>query len=416
MKKIFWNGTVFFIAFFLFFSHAGAATIDELKRSIEQKNAEIKKLEEEAARYRGGIVSTQKLGKTLKEELTRISGLIAQLKREVSLTERKIEKKNFEIQEIAAHIADKAASIQKMRLGLGGLVEAISKKDNESLVATLLRNGGLTNFFRELDSTALAQDKIMASLATIRSLKHDLEVEKAEAEERKSELEDLENSLRDHKKMQEGAKQDRTTLLANTKNQEKKYQELLSDTEKKQEATLQEIETLENELRKLVDANSLPPAREGFLKKPVEAPVSQGYGETPFTKSARGRDFYKFHNGIDIAAPYGTPIVAAADGNVLKIGDTDRYCPHGAYGKYAVLDHGNNLATMYAHMSLVRISAGDAIKRGDIIGYIGTTGLTTGPHLHFTVYDSRTLEFRTGTTGACGTLPFGGSINPMLYL
>lgn len=408
--------TVIIIVVFGFSRDTFSATVDDLRRSIDQKTQEIKKLEEEAAKYRNGVATSQKLGRTLKEELTRISGLIAQFKKDITVTERRIEKKNFEIQEIAVHIADKEASIQRLRTGLGSLIEAVSRKDSESLAEVLLKNSGLSDFFRELDSTELVQNKIIISLGTLRSFKHDLETSKASAEDKKLELEGLEGSLYDQKKMQEGTRQERTNLLNTTKNQEKQYQELLTDAEKKQQAVLQEIEELENTLRKLVDPNSLPPAHEGFFKKPVDGPMTQGYGETPFTKTSRGRDFYKFHNGVDFAAPYGTPIVAVADGTARAVGDSDRYCRRGAYGKYAVLDHGNNLATMYAHMSLVKIAAGNTVKRGDIIGYIGLTGLTTGAHLHFTVYDGRTLEIRSGPTGVCGPLPYGGSINPLLYL
>ncbi len=201
------------IATFVFSPDSFAATIDDLKRSIEQKNAEIKKLEEEASQYRDGIFSTQRRGKTLKEELLRISNLITQFKRDISLTERKIEKKNFEIQELSVHIADKEASIQRLRTGLGNLIEVISQKDNEPLVATLLRSGVLSDFFRELDSTSLVQNKIINSLGNIRSLKRDLEIEKANAQDKKNDLESFEDTLRDQKKMQEGTRQERTGLL-----------------------------------------------------------------------------------------------------------------------------------------------------------------------------------------------------------
>ena len=179
---------------------------------------------------------------------------------------------------------------------------------------------------------------------------------------------------------------------------------------------MREVEELEEKLRLLVDPSSLPKVRKSFFQWPVEGILSQGYGETPFTKSKKGRNFYKFHNGIDIAADPGTPIKAAEDGVVLGAGNTDNYCPRSLQGKYTVVDHKNNLATMYAHQSLITVSSGQQVKRGDIIGYVGSTGKSTGPHLHFTVYDSRTLEIKKGPTGACGPVPIGGSINPLQYL
>ena len=188
---------------------------------------------------------------------------------------------------------------------------------------------------------------------------------------------------------------------------------MLATTEEKQEEILKEIEELESSLRQLVDPNSLPAQRKGLLVWPIQGRITQGYGNTPF---ARSSDFYKFHNGIDISAPYGTPLHAADDGVVLAVGDTDRYCRRGAYGKYMVIDHQNNLTTMYAHLSLIRVTNGQKVARGDIIGYTGNSGLSTGPHLHFTLYDSRTVEIKLGKIGTCGVLPFGGSINPLVYL
>jgi len=191
---------------------------------------------------------------------------------------------------------------------------------------------------------------------------------------------------------------------------------MLRETERKQEAILKDIEALEEELRKLIDISSLPVGRKGVLVWPAQGLLTQGYGETPFTKSARGRHFYRFHNGIDIAAETGTPVAAADEGVVVAVGNTDVYCPRGAYGKYIVIQHPRNLATMYAHLSFIKVAKNKKVNRGEVIGYAGSSGLSTGPHLHFTVYDARTVEIKLGKIGTCGPLPFGGSVDPMKYL
>src|SRR3989338_5212929 len=303
-----------------------------------------------------------------------------------------------------------------MRSGLGALVQAVSERDQENLVRLLVHEGFVSDFFHRLDQFSLVEEKILESLGKLRELKTELEIQKARAEDKKDELQNLQGSLKDQKKIQDLVRQDKTKVVTITKNQEKYYQELLRETERKQEEILKDIEELEEKLREQVDPGSLPERRKGFLQWPAEGLLSQGYGETPFTKSKAGRHFYKFHNGIDISASMGTPILAAYDGTILAIGDTDKYCYRGAYGKYIVVDHQNNLATMYAHLSLVKVERGQTVKNGDIIGYMGSTGLSTGPHLHFTLYDARTVEIRKGTVGTCGLLPFGGSLNPLLYL
>ena len=85
------------------------------------------------------------------------------------------------------------------------------------------------------------------------------------------------------------------------------------------------------------------------------------------------------HNGIDLAAPTGTPIYATADGYVSKAG------PFSSYGNYVSIEHGAGLETRYAHMSRVVAHEGARVQKGDLIGYVGSTGRSTGPHLHYEI-------------------------------
>jgi murein DD-endopeptidase MepM/ murein hydrolase activator NlpD len=102
---------------------------------------------------------------------------------------------------------------------------------------------------------------------------------------------------------------------------------------------------------------------------PVNAPVT-----SPF-----GWRWGRMHEGIDLGAPSGTPIHAAASGTVI-------YCGwEGGYGNLTVIDHGNNLATAYGHQSSIAVACGQQVTQGQTIGYVGSTGHSTGPHLHFEV-------------------------------
>ena len=85
------------------------------------------------------------------------------------------------------------------------------------------------------------------------------------------------------------------------------------------------------------------------------------------------------HSGIDLAAPTGTPIYATADG---IIGRADWFS---SYGLYISIDHGASMETRYAHLSRLAVAAGDNVKKGELIGYVGSTGRSTGPHLHYEV-------------------------------
>lgn len=108
---------------------------------------------------------------------------------------------------------------------------------------------------------------------------------------------------------------------------------------------------------------------------PVPGWLSSGYGtrRDPFTG---GQDF---HPGLDISADYGQPVHATADGTVASA------AANGSYGNLVVIDHGYGLSTRYGHLSRFAVTPGQQIHRGDVIGYVGSTGRSTSPHLHYEI-------------------------------
>jgi len=119
-----------------------------------------------------------------------------------------------------------------------------------------------------------------------------------------------------------------------------------------------------------------PPALEAIFALPIPgAPLASPYG---FRIDPLGSGV-GFHPGVDISAVQGTPIHAAAAATVVSAGDL------GGYGNAVILDHGNSLATLYGHMVSVAVTKGQHVEEGDVIGYVGSTGISTGPHLHFEV-------------------------------
>lgn len=111
-------------------------------------------------------------------------------------------------------------------------------------------------------------------------------------------------------------------------------------------------------------------------RMPVDtARLSSSYGMRNHPVTGR----FRRHKGIDLAAPTGTPIYATADGTVSR---ADRFS---SYGLYIAIEHGGDLQTRYAHMSRLAVRAGQQVRKGDVIGYVGSTGRSTGPHLHYEV-------------------------------
>jgi murein DD-endopeptidase MepM/ murein hydrolase activator NlpD len=121
---------------------------------------------------------------------------------------------------------------------------------------------------------------------------------------------------------------------------------------------------------------------------PVRGAVNSEFGTrlSPWTKTA------EFHGGMDIRAERGTPVQAPANGTVTIAG------PHAEYGLTVILDHGNDIRSIYGHLSKVRVKVGDRVERGVELGLTGNTGRSSGPHLHYEV------------------LVKGQAVNPRTYL
>jgi murein DD-endopeptidase MepM/ murein hydrolase activator NlpD len=108
---------------------------------------------------------------------------------------------------------------------------------------------------------------------------------------------------------------------------------------------------------------------------PIEGPVTSSFGEREDPFNGEGA----FHSGIDISAPYGTPVRATADGEV-----SDANMGAG-YGREVVLNHGHDVLTVYGHLSAIAVLPGQHVKQGQVVGYVGQSGRSTGPHLHYEV-------------------------------
>ena len=123
------------------------------------------------------------------------------------------------------------------------------------------------------------------------------------------------------------------------------------------------------------DAGALTRPRGQFVQ-PVQGHRTSGYG----LRRHPILGYTRMHAGVDFAAAYGSPIHAASDGVVLSAGW------HGGHGRYVRLGHAGGLGTGYAHMSRIAVAPGTRVQAGQVIGYVGSTGLSTGPHLHYEVY------------------------------
>src|SRR3989338_943474 len=394
---------------------ARAGTVDDLQLKIQSREEEIKKIEEEIKEFERQIDKKATESGSLRNEITKLEAQIKRLNADIRLTEKKIDAAEIGIEKLNLEIDEKNESIRSRRIALAGILRSLNEADSISFVEIFLRNRNFSEFFNEIERFQSLQEAVVDDLGELKNLKGDLEKKESVKQEERFKLENLASELGDRKLIEDKVRKNKSKLLLETKNQESAFKKLLSKREQKRQEILDELQRIEDDLKLLIDPSSLPAKREGVLTWPLSNPlITQKFGNTDFAKART--DIYKnnFHNGIDFRAPMGTPVLAAEEGFVKSSGNSDLLCPGSAYGKWILIEHPNKLTSLYGHLSLVKASVNSKVLRGGIIAYSGDSGFTTGPHLHFTLYDARTVELRK--TKYCGILPVGGLLDPLTYL
>jgi murein DD-endopeptidase MepM/ murein hydrolase activator NlpD len=263
------------------------------------------------------------------------------------------------------------------------------------------------------------QDKIL-SLA---KLKTNLEKNKKLTEQKKAELVVLTNELKSKTKIIADTAKEKNNILVETKNTEANYKKLLATRLAQKEAFEREVADFESALKIAIDPNSIPATLSKVLRYPVDKVIiTQYFGNTEF--ATKNSQLYngKGHTGIDFGVSIGTPIKSAMVGTVVGTGNTDLTRGCLSYGKWIMVKHLNGLSTLYGHLSLINVTNGQTVSTGEIIGYSGNTGYSTGPHLHFGVYATEGVRITKmvnskNCTGV--TIPladYKAYLNPLSYL
>lgn len=407
MKKIISTICFLFLVSCFLPNIGSASLVDDLKAQIEQKEQEIKQLEQQAAIYKKELEGAQSQKNTLNNQLAAIASRIKKLQGDISITSARISATTLKIEQLALDIDQKQDEVDKKRTEVSNLIQVLAEYDRESLIEVILTKSNFSDFINQVRYLELLQENIQTNITDLLAIKKDMEQQKTSAEYQKNQLASLNSQLKSQKSIIDQEKTEKSYLLVQTKGQEQQYQTLLNDTLRKQQEIEQQIFDLEDKIKLTLDPNSVPEAHAGVLSWPLEGVLTQKYGYTAFSKK-----MYKsgFHNGIDISASYGEPIKAARMGKIIGIGNCGRY----AYGKWMLIEHDNKLTTLYGHLSSYgAYKIGDTVERGAIIGYEGSTGYSTGPHLHFGVYASETVQIQKVWYG---TLPIGAHLDPQKYL
>ena len=413
------------LLFLLSFGIINGQTEKELRDKIKTSNEAILKIQEEITKYENELSSLGSQKQTLNTEISRLNTTQQKLMADIKLTEEMINNISLKIEDIEGNIADEEDKIDMSKRAIS---ETIRKIKYNELGANILEVVLTYNSFSEYVEDSIKLDKLLEGLndylESIEQSKDFLEREKITRIEKRNKLLEAETQLKEQNQIVNQNKREKDQLLSQTRNQESAFQNLLVERKRMQEMIEAEIRQAEEELRILIDPDSFPrPGNEIFSWPLDNIRITQGFGLTSFAQRNTGLYGASGHNGIDLAAPIGTPIKAPAGGRVIGVGDTDLTCRGASYGKWLVIDHQNGLSTMYAHLSLTRIQESEIVKRGDVVAWTGNTGYSTGPHLHFSVVVTEGLKIGSlqSQVSGCGIyrLPLGAPnafLDPIDYL
>ena len=372
---------------------AGAASSSEIRKQITALKEEKKEIDAQLKEVKG----------QLKENDNEIAGIVARkdtIDQEIQLLHQQVDNINHQVATYALLIADKQDELDDANLRLDDLNE----KNKERLRA-MEEDGALSywavifkasSFSDLLDRISMVQEinaadqrrlkEISEVARQVSAVQNELVREKADLESIKKELDAAEVTMAE--KRTEADK-----LLADLVARGEEFEALIDESEDLQSDLMKQIAQKEKDLKaqeyKEWLATYVPTTRpSGTDTTPsTQIPSSSGWIKPlrsyTFTSAFGMRvhpisGVYKMHEGVDLSAPQGTPIYAAKSGKVT----TTSYQAGGA-GYYVSINHGDGFSSVYMHMTHYIVKPGDYVNAGQVIGYVGSTGGSTGPHLHF---------------------------------
>lgn len=418
IKSVFYSLLLISICGFFAFN-SNAQTITEIQNKIDQKSEEIEKLEKEIKAYQSQLNTIAQEKDSLKGAIAELDITRKKLNADISITQKKIDQTNFKIQVLSNDIGTKEDSISNNMDAIALDIRRINELEITSIAQTILSKEDFTSIWNDVDNMLVVREEIRKRTNELRLIKGELEDTRDDTIEAKNELTRLKSQLDDQRKIVEQNTKAKKKLLAETQNSEANYQKLLADQVAKKAAFEKELRDYESQLQYILDPSKLPSG--GVLSWPLDnIYVTQLFGRTVDAKRLYASGS---HSGVDFRASVGTPVKSMADGIIKGTGDTDLTCAGASFGKWIFIEYGNGLSSTYGHLSLIKVKSGQKVKRGEIVGYSGSSGRVTGPHLHITVYASDAVKVQTLPSKSCPgktlTQPIAAInayLDPMIYL
>lgn len=406
---------------------AAQSEIQRLQNQITERNSRLSAIEAEIAAFEAELQQVGAEKDSLNRAIAQLETERKKVNAEIARTENLIASTDLEINKLSLEISRTEKDIDLTRAAIAEIIRAEYKSSNESLVELLLNHEQLSEFWNSLEAHESLRTSMANKVAELSLYEKILAEKKGDSLEKRGELSELQNEFVNRNSVLVNNRAEQNELLAATRSEEAEYQRLLEQRRQAREQILNEIRNFEAELQFILDPTTIPVKGTAVFNWPVQnVIITQFFGGTEFARqnmSAYGGRAY--HPGVDFGAPRGTAIYAPLSGTVRATGNTDIVPGCLSWGKWTLIDHPNGLSTLYAHQDVIGVTPGQRVSTGEIIGYIGNTGFSTGPHLHFTVYVTEGVSVRKfneiKTVTSCGpaSTPIAAIeayIDPMLYL
>ena len=376
------------LVFGMFAKPALATYASELTNSvIKEKEQEIDKAKQEKKQLQNSLTDVKKLKDQLEKSKQDLTVYVQELDADLTAIQEKINELNDLITEKEKEIEDKTAELEEAQRVQQEQYEAMKTRIkfmyergdtiymelifSSNSFGDVLNKADYIQMLSEYDRKLL--DEYVAHANYVALCKESLEEEKEVLDEAKAAVEKEEASLNE---LIDAKENEMYKMSSDIKSKEQAIKEYEADIAEQNE-TIKALEAIVAEERKKLAAEQGRKYDGGVFAWPAPSytRISDDYGNR--THPILGTQ--QFHNGIDMAAPGGSAILAAYDGKVVAAAYS------GSMGNYIMIDHGDSLYTIYMHASALYVSKGQEVNRGDKIAAVGSTGRSTGNHLHFSV-------------------------------
>lgn len=369
MRKSYKFLTLFLLLMLIEGTVGFGASRTEIQRQIDQTKQKLSETKRREKSVLNSLVKTQKELEEINNNLTQLNYSLSKTERSMTITQNQLVSAQSDLQKIKTEIGGREGVLDQRLI-------AIYKYGYQSSLEILFSSKNFAEFIArfEMLSEFVRQDvHILKTLHVQQDLitkkQEEITVKKRELEIQKNAYSQLQLQTKQQQKRRITVVEDRRRELTVLKNNRKVLEESLDELERTSKEMEAQIRDFQNKNRVALGS--------GKYIWPLESKgrISSYFGYR-FHPILRKR---KYHSGMDIAAPYGLSILAADSGVVAFAGWNS------GYGKMIVLDHGSGFSTVYGHCSTLLVSQGQTITKGQPIAQVGSTGLSTGPHLHFEV-------------------------------